>query len=689
VSWHRLLCLCWLLALGCAAAKTPAGEIAVGADDSYVLSRAFTWLEDKDGRLTLEDIVKPEAQAAFQPVPLGGAGANFGLTPSAVWLRIKLKVSSASPPDWMLELAYPPLDALELYCACGKDAAFEQQLGGDRRSFASRAVPHRNHVLPVRLAPGAQTVLYLRLKSEGTVVAPVTLWRPAALWQHDQAAYAVLSLYFGLLIGLLLYNLLLFVAVRDVGYLIYVAFVGTLGVAQAALTGLGAQFLWPQWTWWNNVSPSALMAAASIFALAFARNFLSSPVRMRRMDRLMLAQMAGWGLALVAALTLPYMIATWMVMILAVLSVVTMFVVGVIGVRREFAGARYFFVAWTVLLLGVLTLALHTMGALPSNVITANALLIASALEMVLLSFALADRINVARRFKEQAQARIAAEHAMVGALSQSQDRLRMVLEERELILESSIVGIAFLTPEGRLRWANKAMHDIFGTSGRANSSMEPLYLSREQYLRVGAEFAASAARGEVYESELQMRHSQGTPIWISLSGKAVSRRDQSHGTVWVIMNITQRKQLEEQLQKTSSEREAILNSMLVGIVLTVARHHVWVNQKFAQMLDYPAHVLTGQSSIHLHADHDAWERFGAESGAALAETGSYVCEHQLRRRTGELFWVEMSGSCLRPNDPEAGVIWTFLDLTARKKFQPGLREAGAVTGAQRRPDRG
>ena len=363
-------------------------------------------------------------------------------------------------------------------------------------------------------------------------------------------------------------------------------------------------------------------------------------------------------------------------MVLAVLSVATMFVVGVISVRREFAGARPFFMAWTVLLLGVLTQALHTMGALPSNAITANALLIASALEMVLLSFALADRINVARRFKEQAQARIAAEQAMVGALSQSQDRLRMLLQERELILESSIVGIAFLTPEGRLRWANKAMHDIFGTSGRANTSMEPFYLSREQYLCAGAEFAASAARGEVYETELQMRHADGTPIWVSMSGKAVSRQDRSQGTVWVIMNITRRKQLEEQLQRTSSEREAILNSMLVGIVLSVARHHVWVNHKFAQMLDYPAHVLIGQSSINLHPDHESWERFGAKSGAVLAETGSYICEHQLRRRNGELFWVEMSGSCLKPNDPDSGVIWTFLDLTERKKTQAGMSEA-------------
>ncbi len=177
------------------------------------------------------------------------------------------------------------------------------------------------------------------------------------------------------------------------------------------------------------------------------------------------------------------------------------------SIRRQFAGARLFFTAWAVLFLGVLTLALHNAGLLPSNVITANSLLIGSALEMVLLSFALADRINVARRFKEMAQARIAAEHAMVEALTQSQDHLREALRERE----------------------------------------------------------------------------------------------------------------------------AILNSMRVGIALSVRRRYEWVNQKLAQMLGYSPESLIGESSRIIYPDRASWERFGAKSRAALVETGAYVGEHQLQ----------------------------------------------------------
>src|SRR5678815_440276 len=105
-----------------------------------------------------------------------------------------------------------------------------------------------------------------------------------------------------------------------------------------------------------------------------------------------------------------------------------------------------------------------------------------------------------------------------------------------------------------------------------------------------------------------------------------VSSDDLDQGTVWVIMDITRRKELEEQLHHTMSEREAILNNAVVGIVLSVKRRHEWVNEKFARMLGYPREVLIGQGSDYLHPDTESWQRFGVEARAALIETNGYTC---------------------------------------------------------------
>lgn len=656
-----------------------AGELSIRQSGRYTLSESFAVLEDKTGQLKLEDVLQPLAQSRFMPAAQGASATNFGLTRSAFWLRIDLKVPAAGRVEasapWLFEVAYPPLDQIELYVALAQ-GGFDKQTGGDLKPFSNRAVPHRNHVFPISLLIGQPTTVYMRVMSEGTLAAPTRLWQPAALWAHDQAEYSVLSLYFGLLLGLFLYNMLLFLSLRDRVYLFYVAFVAWIAVSQAALTGLGAQFLWPEQTWWTSVSIATCNAASGVFGILFARDFLSSRLTMPRLDLLLRLQVFLWLVTVAAALLLPCIVAVWMVTVLAGITVASLVLVGILSVRKKHPGAVYFLIAWAVLLLGVAVLALHNTGFLPSNPLTANALMIGSAFEMVLLSFGLANRINVAIAEKEQAQARSQVDHAMVEALSESQERYRAVLQERETILETSIVGIVFLTPEGRFRWANQAMMDIFGSPQEPVSSMEPFYASRDEYLRVGAEVAACIARGEVYQTEIQVHQLNGRQIWISLSGKAVRSRDLSQGTVWVMMDITQRKALEAELLRTSSEREAILNSALVGIVLSVARRHEWVNEKFAEMMGYPRDAMIGQSSSAYHLNEQDREQFGLETRQALIASSSFVCERQLRRKGGALFWVEMGGSCIRPHDPDSGVIWTFLDITQRKKSEQDTRAA-------------
>jgi PAS domain S-box-containing protein len=136
--------------------------------------------------------------------------------------------------------------------------------------------------------------------------------------------------------------------------------------------------------------------------------------------------------------------------------------------------------------------------------------------------------------------------------------------------------------------------------------------------------------------------------------------------TLTFFSDVTERKQAHEELQRASSEREAILHNALVGIVLSVDRHNQWVNGKFAEMVGYSREELIGVPSTMLHPDSEVWAQLGREQRAALIATSTSSSVRQLKRRNGELFWVHMEGQCVHKNDPDAGVIWTFLDITER-----------------------
>ncbi|APW42162.1 PAS domain S-box protein [Rhodoferax saidenbachensis] len=162
---------------------------------------------------------------------------------------------------------------------------------------------------------------------------------------------------------------------------------------------------------------------------------------------------------------------------------------------------------------------------------------------------------------------------------------------------------------------------------------------------------------------------------WIDI-GVTVVPWDGTPATLTFFSDITERKQGEADLQRTSSEREAILQSALVGIVLSVDRKHQWVNDKFAEMVDYTREELIGQSTLMVHSDRETWERWGEEQRAAMVSSGTYTNERPLKRRNGEILWVQMAGRCVRDRDPDSGIIWTFLDITERIKAEQSTRAA-------------
>ncbi len=439
-----LLCLVWACQLwwaGSAHGQTPPVVDIHAQAESHTLSHAAWLLKDPSRQLAFDDVLRPAHQARFVPAAADSSTpTHFGLTRDAVWLRLDLRAAPGTPPDastrWLLEVGFPLLDDVTLYETL-PTGAIQTTATGRMQPFAARPVAHRHFVFPLELKPGEVRTLYLRVTSDGTLSVPLALHRPSALWSSDQLSYGLLALYFGLLLGMLFYNLLLYVSLREKQFLSYVLFTGCMAVGQLGLTGLGAQYLWADNVSWSTWLPRTSLALAALFATRFVRQFLDTPAHFPRFDHLLNALAAGALLVIAAVFLAPSHWSAWMINALSSTLGVTMVFIGAVAWPKGHPGARFFLLAWSMLLLGAVALPLHNLGLLPINPLTRNALMLGSAMEMLLLSFALADRFNTTRREKELAQARaIDSEKQHVEALKDKERELEKRVIERTRALE-------------------------------------------------------------------------------------------------------------------------------------------------------------------------------------------------------------------------------------------------------------
>jgi len=449
-----------LLALLCfsARAETQAPARLDALTTSVRLAPFISVLEDRSGKLGIEDMARPEIAAAFRPLA-GDSEVNFGYSASAFWLRFELLPEQAAPRHWLLEVAYASLDGVEVFTADG-----HRQAAGDLMPFAARPFAHRNFVFPLDTQPDAAQTVYLRVVSAGSLTVPATLWAPTALHAQDQALYSAFALYYGMLLALGLYNLLLYCSLRDRAYLAYVGFVGAMAIGQMSLNGFGNQFLWPDWPAWGNIALPSGFAATGFFGALFTRMFLNTKRTTPRLDVLILALGAGFLIAALAPLALPYRAAAVLTSLLGVAFSATAVGCGVLCQLRGHPGARIFLVAWSLLLVGVAVLGLRNFGWLPTTTLSSYGMQIGSALEMLLLSFALADRIHGIRRDKRQAQHELLnAKQAMVEALQRSEKELEMRVAQRTAELAEANAKLR--EDEAKLR--EMAHHDAL--TGLAN----------------------------------------------------------------------------------------------------------------------------------------------------------------------------------------------------------------------------
>ena len=258
------------------------------------------------------------------------------------------------------------------------------------------------------------------------------------------------------------------------------------------------------------------------------------------------------------------------------------------------------------------------------------------------------------------------------------QERLERTLAERETILDNSIVGIFQLDTAGRIQWANRSACRQLALADDALPGFDPAPLFDDPAVHAGVVERARSAmqRGQAFREELPMRRCDGVVFWALLSGQSIGGFGSGQGSVWALLDISERKALEGELRRTGAELEAILHSAVVGIAYAADRRFQWVNRKLAEILGWDAAEMLGHSTRMLHVDDESWRLLGQACEPVLRRGEAFEAEWPLRHRDGRTVWALLHGRAIDPGEAQLRIIWTMLDITERRRAVEDMQRA-------------
>jgi signal transduction histidine kinase len=355
-------------------------------------------LEDKTNQLSFQEI--KNSRLFFKSdknVPI------LGLTNSNIWVRVSIK-NISNTEHLLLDLSAPLIDRVEFYSP-SDNGNYNVTKAGQYKPFNERKYKHPNYLLDINIPKGTTQTFYFKINSHDQIEIPIKIATTIKSFESITIQNFLFGIYAGLMLIMILYNLFIYFTVHDKSYLYYVLYIFSVALTQASFKGYTFMYIWPNSPTFETKSillSSILVGYASV---EFLRTFLNTKVIVPKLDKVFFGAYILYAIAFLLTV-LGYHNQGWTLILAIVspLSVYMLFVAFKIA-SKGYRTAKYFSIAWSIFLMGVFIYTLKDYGILPYNYFTSYTMPVGSAIETVLLSFALADRIKILQKDKESSQA--------------------------------------------------------------------------------------------------------------------------------------------------------------------------------------------------------------------------------------------------------------------------------------------
>src|SRR5690606_5032139 len=209
----------------------------------------------------------------------------------------------------LLVQEYPLSDRLDIHLRY-PDGRTIHHVGGDHVPFSARSVRYRHPNVLVDLPVGEPVQLLLRVQSQSSMQVPLQLYTPSAFTEVSCDAQLAIGLYYGILLALFFYNLVLWISLRDASYFWYLCHISAFGLVLFTLNGLGFEYLCPPGPWLAAPLGPVAICRALLALRQYACTFLELPQRAPRINLVTIALIGFFTVLGLASGWLPSRIAT-------------------------------------------------------------------------------------------------------------------------------------------------------------------------------------------------------------------------------------------------------------------------------------------------------------------------------------------------------------------------------------------
>ncbi len=404
------------------------------------------FVERGDVRMTRAEVERLPAEAWRRP---GGAGYYTGGRGTVLWARATLRNAEPWPRSGVLadvDFFADRVDAwvlanAEVETRAGDDAL--HLLSGEGVAAAEKAVPGREVAFRVEVPARGEQVVYLRAEDFYQPFFQLEWW-PDTMAYHAAKTRRLIAeaVYFGGLFALLGYNVLLWVRLRlaDIGH--YAAYLGMAAAFMVLARAWGPELGGALGSPGLETALTVAMALGGFFLVRFAQAFLELKERWRRGDAVARVLAAMMLVLALAALSSPWIRGAVWLRVAVIGTGVThagLLVLALVAWRTGARQARFFVLSFGCLFAGSLPLVAVWLWMLDTKNAVLMGLMVGSALEMLLLSLAVADRFATAQREKMAAQALLVEEAEQRRVIEAAYaDELAIEVGERTRELEAA-----------------------------------------------------------------------------------------------------------------------------------------------------------------------------------------------------------------------------------------------------------